>query len=78
MFFESESDVTQSCPTLYDPMDCSLKRLLCPWDFPGKNPGVGCHFLLQEIFLTQGSNPGFPHCRQMLYHVSHQGSLYGT
>ena len=32
--------------------------LLCPWDSPGKNPGVGCHFLLQEIFLTQGSNPG--------------------
>ena len=31
-------------------------RLLCPWDSPGKNPGVGCHALLQEIFLTQGSN----------------------
>ena len=31
-------------------------RLLCPWDSPGKNTGVGCHFLLQEIFLTQGSN----------------------
>ena len=33
-------------------------RLLCPWDFPGKNTGVGCQFLLQGIFLTQGSNPG--------------------
>jgi len=33
-------------------------RLLRPWDFPGKNTGVGCHFLLQGIFLTQGSNPG--------------------
>ena len=32
-------------------------RLLCPWNFPGKNTGVGCHFLLQGIFLTQGSNP---------------------
>ena len=32
-------------------------RLLCPWDFPGKNTGVGCHALLQGIFLTQGSNP---------------------
>ena len=32
-------------------------RLLCPWDFLGKNTGAGCHFLLQEIFLTQGSNP---------------------
>ena len=34
---------------------------------------MGCHFLLQGIFLTQGSNPGLPHCRQMLYHLSHQG-----
>ena len=34
-------------------------RLLCPWDFPGKNSGVGRHSLLQEIFLTQGSNPHF-------------------
>ena len=33
-------------------------RLLCPWDFPGKNTGVGCHALLQGIFSTQGSNPG--------------------
>ena len=41
-------------------------RLLCPWDFPGNNTGVGCHFLLQGIFPTQGSNPGLPHCRQML------------
>ena len=31
--------------------------LLCPWDLPGKNTGVGCHFLFQGIFLTQGSNP---------------------
>ena len=31
-------------------------RLLCPWDFPGKSTGVGCHFLLQGIFLTQGLN----------------------
>ena len=32
-------------------------RLLCPWDSPGKNTGVGCHFLVHGIFLTQGSNP---------------------
>ena len=32
-------------------------KLLCPWDSPGKNTGVGCHFLLQGIFLTQGSDP---------------------
>ena len=41
-------------------------RLLCPWDFLGKNTGVGCHFLLQRIFPTQGLNAGLPHCRQML------------
>ena len=34
-----------------------LARLLSPWNFPGKNTGLGCHFLLQEIFPTQGSNP---------------------
>ena len=47
----------QSCPTLCDPMDCSPPMLFCPWDSPGKNIGVGCHVLLQGIFLTQGSNP---------------------
>ena len=40
-----------------------------------KNTGVGSHSLLQGIFLNQGSNPALPHCRQILYHVSHQGSL---
>ena len=39
-------------------MDC---RLFCPWDFPGKNTGVGCHFPLQGIFPTQGLNPGLLH-----------------
>ena len=43
-------------------------------DSPGKNTGVGYHALLQGIFPTEGSNPGFPHCRQILYHLSHQGS----
>ena len=42
-----------------------------PWDSPGKNTGVGCHFLLQGIFLTQGLNPGLPHGRLMLYPLSH-------
>ena len=41
-------------------------RHLRPWDFPGKSTGVGCHFLLQGIFPTQGSNPGLLHCRQTL------------
>ena len=49
-------------------------RLFCPWDSPGKNTGVGSHFLLQGIFLTQGSNPGLLHCRSILYSLSHQGS----
>ena len=49
-------------------------RLLCPWDFPGKSTVVGCHLLLQGIFLNQGLNPGLQHCRQALYHLSHQGS----
>ena len=50
-------------------MDCST-----PWNSTGKNTGVGCHSLLQGIFLTQRSNPGLQHCRQMPYHLSHQGS----
>ena len=53
--------VIKSCPTLCDPLDCSPARLLCPWDFPGKNTGMGCHFLLQGIFLDQGSNLHFLH-----------------
>ena len=49
-------------------------RLLCsPWNSPGKNAGVGCHSLLQ-IFLYQGLNLGLPRCRQIVYHLSHQGS----
>ena len=67
------SEVAQSCRTLCDPMDYSLTRFLHPWDLSGKKTGVGCHFLLQEIFLTQGLNPGLPHCRQTLYRLSHQG-----
>ena len=63
----------QSSPTLCDPMDCSLPGFSVHRDSPGKNTGVGCHALIQEIFLTQGSNPGLLHCRQILYCVSHQG-----
>ena len=48
-------------------------RLLCPWDFLGKNTRVGCHFLLQGIFPNQASNLRLLHCRQILYHLSHQG-----
>ena len=49
--------IAKSFPTLLRPHGLWLARLLCPWDFPGKNTGVGCHFLLQGIFPTQGSNP---------------------
>ena len=57
---------------------CGLQpiRLLSLWNSPGKSSRVGCHFLLQGIFLTQGLNPGLLHCRQILYHLSHQGSPY--
>ena len=67
--------VSQSCPILCDPMDCSPQSSSVHGDSPGKNTGVGCHALLQGIFLTQGLNPGLPHCRWILYHLSHQGSL---
>ena len=50
-------------------------RLLCPWDSPGKNTRVGCHVLLQGIFPNQRSNLGLLHCRQILYDLSHPGSL---
>ena len=46
----------QPCPTLRDPVD-GPARLLCPWDSPGKNTGVGCQARLQGFFPTQGSNP---------------------
>ena len=48
-------------------------RLLCPWDSPGRDIGVGCHALLQGIFPTQGWKPGLLHCRRILYHLSPQG-----
>ena len=52
-------------------------RLLCPWDFPNKNTGVGCHFLLQEISLTQESNPCllcFLHWQENSVPLCHLGS----
>ena len=49
-------------------------RVLCPWDSPGKNSGVGCHVLLQGIFPIQGLNLGLPHWRQILYCLSYKGS----
>ena len=55
-------------------MDCSPPGSSVHEDSPGKNTGVSCHALLQGIFPTQGSNPGLTQCRQILYHLSHQGS----
>ena len=61
--------VTQSGPALCDSVFSGHG------DSWGKNTGVGCHAALQGIFLTQGLNPGLLHCRYILYHLSHQGSL---
>ena len=58
------------------PWIVACPKLLRPWDFQGKSIEVGCYFLLQGIFPTQGLNPGLSYCRQMLYHLSHQGSLF--
>ena len=66
--------VTQLCPTVCDPMDCSPPGSSVHRDSPGQNTGIGCHALIQGIFPTQGLKPGLPHCRQILYHLSHQGS----
>ena len=66
--------VSQSCSTLCNPMNHSLPGP-CPWNSQGKNTGVDCHFLLQGIFPTQGLNLGPLHCCQILYHLSHQGSI---
>ena len=60
--------------TLCDPMDYSPPGFSVHGDSPGKNTGVGCHALLQGIFLTQGSNSGLLHCRRILYQVSYLGS----
>ena len=59
-------------------MDCSPPVSFCPWDFPGKNTNVGCHFLLQGIFLTQGSNPSLLRWQVDSLLLSHQGSLFTT
>ena len=48
--------------------------LYSPWNSPGQNTGVGSLPLLQGVFPTQESNPGLPHCRQILYQLSHKGS----
>ena len=68
--------VTQLCPTLCNPVGYSPPGLSDHGASPGKKTGVGCHALLQGIFPTQGSNPGLRHCKQIFYHLSHQGSPF--
>ena len=68
--------VAQSCPTLCDPMNCSPPGSSVRGGSPGKNTGMGSHALLQGIFSIQGLNPGVPHCRWILYHLSYQGSSF--
>ena len=66
-----------SCKVVSDPLwphGLWPSRLLCPWDSPGKNTGVGCHFLLQGIFQTQGLNPCLLHWQSDSLSLSHQGS----
>ena len=73
--------VLQSCPTFGDPMDysppgSSVHGILQAKILEIQNTKImvkGCHSLLQGIFPTLGLNPGLPHCRQILYHLSHQG-----
>ena len=74
--------IKPTCPALAggffttEPPEKPLCTLLHPWDFPGKRTRVGCHFFLQQIFPTQGSNPGLLHCRQMLYFPDPPGKSY--
>ena len=65
--------VAQSCQLFVTPWTVACQAPLS-MGFPGKNTGVGCQFLLQGIFLTQGSNLGLLRCRQILYALSHQGN----
>ena len=57
--YRKKSEITQSCPTLCYPMDCSLPgSSVHPWDFPDKSPGVGCHFLLRREFKRKEERLG--------------------
>ena len=70
---ESESEVAQSCPTLCDPWTVAHK-LLCPWDFPGKNTGVGYHFLLPDLSYP-GFEPAYPSWQADSLLLSHKGKI---
>ena len=68
------SQSVKFCLTVYDPMNCSSLGSSVHGDSPSQNTGVGRHSLIQGIFPTEGSSPGLPHCRWILYWLSHQGS----
>ena len=57
------------------PQAVQSARLLCPWNSPGENTGMGYQTLLRGIFSTQESKLGLQQCRQILYHLSHQGNF---
>ena len=63
-----QQNIGKSCSTLCNPMDYS------PWNSPGQNTGLGSLLLLKWFFPTQRLNPGLPHCRLILYQLSHKGS----
>ena len=65
--------VAKSCLTLLRSHGLKPTRFLCPWNSPGKNTGVGCHFLLQGIFQTQGLNPCHPRWYVDSLPLRHQG-----
>ena len=70
LYIKVKVNIAESYPTLWDPMDYS------PWNSQGQNTAVGSHSFLQDIFPNQASNPGLPHCRWILYQLSHKGSPF--
>ena len=73
-FLRTASKVKQSANRSVVSDSLQPRGLYSPWDSPDQNTGVGSLSLLQEIFPTQGANTGLPHCRLIVYHLSHQGS----
>ena len=70
-----EVSVAQFCPTLGDPMDCIAHQAPLSMGFPSHEYWSGLSFPTAEDLSDQGSNPGLLHCRQILHHLGHQGSL---
>ena len=68
--------ISENCSVVSDSLQ--PHGLYSPWNSPGQNTGVGNLSLLQGIFPTQGSNPGLPHCRQILYQLNLQVKLKNT